>query len=304
MEMRQLRYFQAVAEELHFGRAAERMHIAQPPFSQQIRKLEEGLGVRLLNRTSRKVELTPEGERFLGAVQEILNQVEGAVHAVRAMARGEEGRLRIAFVGPASESMFPEALRDFRKENPKIHLTLRELGTENQLEALRNGNIDFGMVRRFNHSLTGFRHELFSRDNYVLALPEGHRLAEMKSVPLKCLQGEPLVFFPRHYQPELYDTLISLLCRAGVTPNIVQEAVTKQTTSALVAAGLGLAFLHGAMRKVQRAGVVYRPIEGEFPLIDLEVVWRPEAEGPVMQRFLAVLRRYAGSRSSARDWPL
>ncbi|MGE4293073.1 MAG: LysR family transcriptional regulator [Desulfovibrio sp.] len=291
MELRQLRYFQAVAEELHFGRAADRVHIAQPPLSQQIKRLEEELGVELLRRSSRKVELTPEGARFLESAREILERVEGAVHAVRAMARGEAGRLRVGFVGPASDSLFPEAVRDYRAENPGVQLVLLEMGTTDQLEALRRGEIDLGVIRLFHQNLRGFQHEPFAREPYVLALPESHPLTALDEIPLASLEGVPLILFPRRFQPALYDTIMARLRQAGVTPYVVQRAITKQTKSALVASGLGAAFLHASSRKAPRAGVAYRPLAGEFPLMELEMVWRPESATEVLRRFVDTLRR-------------
>lgn len=294
MELRQLRYFQAVAEELHFGRAAERVHIAQPPLSQQIRRLEEELGVTLLRRSSRRVELTPEGDRFLESVREILERVEGAVHAVRAVARGEEGRLRVGFVGPASDSLFPEAVRAFREACPRVHLTLRELGTLDQLEALRHGELDVGLIRLFRTNLRGFEHAPFAREPYVLALPEGHALAALEAVPLAALDGVPLIFFPRRSQPALHDTILARLRRCGAVPNIVQQAQTKQTTSALVASGLGVGFLHRSSCRSLRAGVALRPLVGDLPPVELETVWRPEAAGAVLRRFTATLEEHGG----------
>jgi DNA-binding transcriptional LysR family regulator len=299
MELRQLRYFQAVAEELHFGRAAERVHIAQPPLSQQIKRLEEELGVSLLRRSSRKVELTPEGTRFLDSVRDILERVEGAAHAVRALARGEEGRLRVGFVGAASDTPFPDAVRDYREKYPAVHLVLRDMCTLRQLEELRRGEIDVGLIRLFGQNLRGYRHETLLRDSYVLAMPRSHPLARLESIPLAALDGVPLVLYPRSSQPALYDTFMARLGEQGVRPVIAQTATTKQTMSALVAAGMGIAFLHGSAARMPHPGVEYRPLVGTFPDVELVMVWRPENDTVLVERFLEALRRRVHSEAAS-----
>lgn len=294
MELRQLRYFVAVAEELHFGRAAERCHISQPPLSQQIKALEEEVGATLLMRTSRRVELTREGAVFLERARDILSRVGEAAEHVGAMARGEVGRLKVRFVGPASQTDFPLALRSFREENPNIGLELREMPTYGQLEVVRAGEIDVGIIRSYYHDLTGLDWRVFSHEPYVLALPGDHPLARRESVELAMCDGIPYVDFPRHYQPRLHDDIEAAFLQAGVQPKPVQEASTKLSTIALVAAGMGAALVPRSMRRLKHDGVVYRPFEPEYalPPVQLRLIWRKGDASPLLARFLDVFARF------------
>ncbi|MGE4299507.1 MAG: LysR substrate-binding domain-containing protein [Desulfovibrionaceae bacterium] len=290
MDKRHLRYFVAVAEELHFGRAAVRLHMSQPPLSQQIRQMEEELGCVLFDRTSRKVALTPEGAYLLDEARAILARLDMVEETLRAMGRGEAGRLAMGFVAPSTESLLPEAIKAFRQANPRITLSLHELSTTAQLDAVRTGSLDVGFIRLFGHDMTGLRSELFWCEPYVLAIPAGHRLAlEQGPVALAELAGEPLITFPRHLQPALHDTLGACFARAGVTPMVVQEAITKLTTGALVAAGMGLSLLPASSARLRRAGVAYRPVRDELPLIEIMAVWRADRETPILRLFLKAL---------------
>ena len=292
MELRHLRYFLAVAEELHFGRAAKRLHIAQPPLSQQIRQLEEELGARLFERTNRRVSLTEAGAAFLVDARDILARTDAATRMVGRLARGEQGRLRVGFVGPATESPLPEAIRDFRAEHPGVVLELRELGTMHQLEELRAGSLDVGFIRIYNHDLNGLEAERFLKEPYILALPEGHRLAACERIRLSELGGERWILTPRHYQPKLHAALMARFAEAGFTPDIAQEAITKQTTNALVAAGIGITIFPASMRKVRRDGVVYRELEGRLPWVQIFTVWDPAMSSPARELFLETVRRH------------
>lgn len=292
MELRHLKYFIAVAEELHFGKAAKRLHIAQPPLSQQIRQLEEELGTRLFERTSRKVLLTPEGDLFLDEARKLLAGLDRAVERVQGMAHGEEGRLAVAFVGPVAQSLLPEAIRDFRERNPGIRLDLTSASTRDQFRMLRTGRIDVAFMRLFGHDTTGCNTRLFLREPYMLAVPEGHRFTDMRSVPVAELEEEPLILYPRHLQPQLFDATIAAFQEAGISPSIVQEANTEQTSLALVAAGLGSALVASSSRKNRRAGVVFVPLEGDLPAWEITMVWDESAESPILDRFFEVIEAY------------
>ncbi|MBU1248178.1 MAG: LysR family transcriptional regulator [Proteobacteria bacterium] len=297
MELRQLKYFVAVAEELHFSRAAKRCHISQPPLSQQIKGLEEELGVTLLLRTNRRVELTVEGREFLGRARDILAQVDASVEQVRAMARGEEGRLRVGFIGPASLSRLPRAIRQFREENPRISLDFSALVTSEQLSMLQNDELDVAFVRLFGHEIFGLRTLLFLREPYEVALPEGHPLTELARVPLISLLGVPMIFNQRIAQPALYASLIGCFHKAGFAPRIVQEVNTEQSTVALVATGLGAALVPASSASDHRSGVICRPVDGDLPDWEITAVWKGRRESPLLTRFLDMVMRY-------RDVPL
>ncbi|WP_147822517.1 LysR substrate-binding domain-containing protein [Salidesulfovibrio onnuriiensis] len=292
MELRHLKYFVAVAEELHFGRAARRLHIAQPPLSQQIRQLEDELGIRLLERTSRKVGLTSEGELFLDEARKVLAGLDRAVERVRNMAHGGEGNLSIGFLGPAALSVLPEAIREFREQNPGIRLDLTSASTRDQLRMLRSGRIDVAFMRLFGHDASEFRTRLFVSDTYMLAVPEGHRFSALESVPLSELRDEPLILYPRHLEPQLFDATIACFHQAGFSPNIVQEANTEQTSMALVAAGLGCALVARFSRKSRLRGVSFVPVVGELPSWEITMGWSEAAEGPILDRFFEVIERY------------
>ncbi len=287
MELRHLRYFVAVAEELHFGRAAARLHLAQPPLSRQIRDLEEEVGARLLARTSRSVALTPAGEAFLGQARAALERAARAVDEARAAAAGTAGRLALGFVNPAMDGFLSSAVAAFRKENPGVSLSLRELPSAAQLEELAAGRLHAGFIRLAGQDLRGLRHAVVRRERYVAALPAGHRLARKQRVPLADLAAEPLILYPRATQPLLHDAMLAALRATGCEPRVAQEAVSKHTTLSLVAARLGLALTPEASRAWQRRGVVLREVDGDLPGIELAAVW-PEPAPPALERLLAL----------------
>ncbi|MEZ7198430.1 LysR substrate-binding domain-containing protein [Pseudodesulfovibrio karagichevae] len=292
MELRQITYFIAVAEELHFGRAAERCHIAQPPLSQQIKRLEEELGVTLLERTSRRVVLTPEGKEFLKRCKDVRDRLNEAVICIQDMAKGLEGQLRVGFIGPASLSKLPQAIRSFRERNPNIRLDFSAQSTTEQLPLLRGDRLDIAFVRLFGHDTSGLNSLLFLREPYVLAVPEGHRFVARDSLDLKELDGEPLVFFQPMNQPALYRSLIGAFHKAGFMPNIVQEANTEQSIIALVSTGMGCALVPASSVAVNRGGVVFRPLTGDLPQWEITALWKKKNQSVILQKFLDVAREF------------
>ncbi len=292
MELRQLKYFIAVAEELHFGRAAERVHISQPPLSMQIRNLETELGVQLLRRTSRSVELTEAGAFFLQEANSLVQRLDEAVSKARRIERGEAGTLSIGFVGPAMDVSLPDAIREFRSEHPGVCLDLFEMVTREQFEALASGDIQIGFMRLYGQGLRGFAAELVVREPYVLALPAGHRLDGAERVGLDELKGEPLVFFPRGLHPELYDAMFACFKEAGFSPNVVQEVKTKKTTLSLVAAGIGLAIVPESSATLTSKGIQYRPIMGNLPKVEIFAVREEKRATALMDKFMAVVRKH------------
>lgn len=274
MEIRQLRYFIAVAEELHFGRAAALVNICQPPLSQQIKNLEDELGARLFDRTKKSVSLTPMGTAFLSDARDILRKVEEAKNRVQRISSGQEGEILLGVVPSAMDTFLPEGIGEFCHERPRITLKLSEMGTLEILDALRASRIDMGILRLFEQDSRGFRCETIVREPYVLAVPQGHPLAQLRRIPLTALDGQPFVSFPRETHPRLYDRIMACLAAAGSTPRIVQEASTKRAAIAFVAARIGIALVPSSAGKQSLKGVAFRPLVGEMPVVEFSMVWR------------------------------
>lgn len=293
MELRHLRYFIAVGEELHFGNAAKRLHMAQPPLSRQIRQLEEELGVALLTRTSRTVALTPEGEAFLKEARGVLDGLEGAIAKVQAMARGEQGSLAIGFMGPAALSSLPEVLRVFQRENSGVQLRLTTAASRDQLAMLRTKRIDLGFVLADGHELDEYASQLFWREPYVLAVPAAHPFARSMRISIADLRDEPMIVYPRHLQPNLFDSLIASFQQAGFSPCIAQESNTAQSTVALVAAGLGCALVPQSTQRNLVEGVCFVEISEPLPPWEITMVWNGEEQGPLLDRFLETVSHYS-----------
>ncbi len=293
-ELWQLRYFLAVAERLHFGRAAAALHISQPPLSRAIRALEQRLGVVLFTRNRRRVELTPEGTRLLGEARRMLGQLERTVQEVRGMARGEEGRLRIGFVSLADYGVLPGLLKAFKSARPGIALALREMLSPEQAAALAAGELDFGLLLPPVSDAEPLEHLVVQRERFVAALPSSHRLAAGKGkLGVSALAGEPFVMVPRDIAPGLYDIVTGLAARAGISFNVAQEAIQMQTVVSLVSSGLGVAIVPGSIANLGRRGVVYREIADRHPRLDLWLAWPRAGLGTAARDFLALARRRA-----------
>lgn len=274
MELRHLRYFLAVAEELHFGRAAARLHLAQPPLSQQIRALEEEIGARLLERTSRRVCLTPAGAAFLERAREVLRQAEEASRLARRIHAGEGGELAVGFMNPVMDAVLCRALAAFRASRPGVALRLRELPTPAQCDELRAGRLDVGFIRlAAGLDLNGLDIRTVLREPYVLALPEGHRLEALAVVPLAEIAAEPLILFPRQAMPALYDAMLATLRVRGGEPSISQEVGGKHAALSLVAAGFGLCLVPASARDWARRGVALREVEPGLPEVEMAAAW-------------------------------
>lgn len=291
MELRLLRYFIAVAEELHFTRAAERLHMAQPPLSQQIRQLEEELGVALLARTRRRVELTEPGRQFLADARRILAEVDQAVHRARRAARGEVGELTLGMVTSAAlEDTLPRLLRAYRQRYPSVAITLRELSTGEQLAALREGRIDLGFLRPPVHE-PGIVLTTLVREPLVAVLPAAHPLARRRRIPLKALAAEPFIMIPRQHGLGILDLVTGACLQAGFTPRIAQEARELQTVVGLVAAGFGISLMPGTVRKLRHSDVAYVPLLPPGIFIEIAAAHRAGEVPPLLAAFLGVLHQ-------------
>lgn len=298
MEIRQLRYFIAVAEELHFGRAAARVNICQPPLSQQIKSLEDELGARLFDRTRKSVSLTPAGTAFLSDAREILRSVEEAKNRVQRIASGQEGEIFLGVVPSAMDTFLPEAIGEFCLERPRITLKLSEMGTLELLDALHASRIDMGVMRLFEQDSRGLHREAIVREPYVLAIPRGHPLAKHRRIPLAALDGEPFVSFPRETHPRLYDRIMACLASAGSTPRIAQEASTKRAAIAFVAARVGVALVPSSAGKRSLKGVVFRPLAGDLPVVEFSMVWREQDEAAALKDLMKAIKRLSKVRHS------
>lgn len=290
MELRHLKYFIVVAEELHFSRAAERLRISQPPLSQQIRGLEDELGVKLFERTKRQVHLTEAGKAFLERSYTVLAQLEQAIEATQRIGRGEVGQLAIAFVGSATYTMLPDILGGFREQFPAVDLQLHELTTAQQIQALHHKQVDVGIVRSAIVE-PGLSVERILQESLVLALPEKHLLAVQTKVSLATLKDELFILFPAKMGPVFYEQIIRFCQQAGFYPKVAQEAVQMQTIISLVAAGLGIALVPACLQNVHRNGVIYRPLQEQTPKTGLYLSWRQHDSSPVLSAFLSSVRK-------------
>lgn len=291
-ELRQLRYFVAVAEEMHFGRAARRLHMTQPPLSQAIQALEAQLGTPLFFRTRRSVALTAAGQTLLPEVQRLLQQIDGLASLAQSAAAGESGRLSVAFVPMADYSVLPQALREFRTALPSVHLDLQEATTDIQLDLLASGRIDVGFL------LPPLPEKLKAEVDYlpltseplVLALPEGIATARTK-MSLKRCADLPLIIFPRRMSPTFHDQILGCLREAGLSPRIGQEAIQMQTIVSLVSAGMGFALVPQSVSNMKRPGVEYRALLETSPWVEIGLAWRRDNPSPVLAAFLELMRK-------------
>jgi DNA-binding transcriptional LysR family regulator len=302
VELRHLRYFVAVGEELHFGRAAARLHIAQPPLSQQIRQLEGELGFQLLVRAHRRVRLTEAGAAFLAEARAILERVDRAAADAGRLARGETGSLAIGFIASTTWWLVPALLHELRRRQPGVDLTLAELSTDEQLAALRAGDIQLGLGRPPAND-PAIAAEPLLDEPLALALPSGHHLARLRSVPLRALADEPFVLFPRRPRPGWADRVLDACREAGFLPHVAQEVLELSTALALVAAGVGVTLVPGSVQALRPRGLLYRPLAPPAPTTRLLALYRREDAPPTVARFVelarAVLARDGASASGA-----
>jgi len=289
MELRHLRYFVAVGEEQHYGRAAERLHVAQPALSRQIQDLEQEIGVRLFDRLPRGVRLSAAGGSFLDDARRILQQVNEAAMRAGRVARGQSGTLRVGFTESASwHGVVPDSLRHFRAMQPEAELQLYPSASLEQMDAVRSGRLDTGFVFSMPKSDSDLDQLLVAVHNLVLAAPKGHPLTKIRKLRLRQLNDMPFVWFPRRQSPGYYDRLMQTCFRGGLkTPNIVQEAVDQATMLSLVSCRLGVAFVSEPTRWRRPAGVVLLPVEDLNLPLPLSLIWRKDNASPLLARFLA-----------------
>jgi DNA-binding transcriptional LysR family regulator len=288
MNFQRLRYFVVVAEELNFSRAAERLHMAQPPLSYQIKRLEEELGAQLFHRTKRSVRLTDAGRLLLVEARGLLVHAEQTASVVHRVGQGEVGRLSVGFVPSAANQILPPLLRTFGERFPSVELLLREVDPDRLLGSLGDGRVDVGFLY-LPFEADSLDSRPVSREPFVAALPDTHPLADEPRVTLEALAEEPFVLTPRYQEAGLRDKIVAHCRRAGFEPRVVQEAWLMQTTVSLVAGGIGVTLVPASLQNLQRTGVVYKQIEGMSPEIELGVVWPRDAPSAVLRAFLGVV---------------
>lgn len=292
MELRALRYFVTLAEELHFGRAAKRLGMTQPPLSLAIAGLERELGVRLLERTRRKVALTHAGATFLEEARATLARASQAVELAQRAQRGEVGRLAVGYLAATAYTLLPLVLRDFMRSFPGVRLDLRELTLPQQIAALVKGDIEVGLLRP-PVGEAELAAETILAEPFVLALPARHALTALRRVPARRLAGEPFIMFPRQPGLVFHDLVMGFCLRNGFTPRVAQEANQTHTVVGLVSAGIGVALVPASTGRIGLAGVAYRPLRERTPESRTAVAWRRDNASPVLAAFRDVARRVA-----------
>jgi DNA-binding transcriptional LysR family regulator len=299
MELRQLRYFVTVAEELHFGRAANHLQMTQPALSKQIAGLEKELGVELLVRTKLTVQLTSAGRVFLERAKQLLLDTETAIQLKKRTARGEEGQLAIGFTETATHTVLPTLVRKFRLGYPNVELTMLALSTEAQVAALNDGQIDLAFLHPPIDQRGLILHPLFE-EAFVAVLPPQHPLLQYPEIPIAALASESFLIHPRSEGPILYDGFVQVCQQAGFQPRIVTESISLQTRVCLVAAGMGITFVSESLQFLIGKNVVCRPV-ADCPLhLKFAAAWRKNAVPPTLQAFLTIVR----DRPVKKDCPL
>ncbi|MFJ4824730.1 LysR family transcriptional regulator [Streptomyces bacillaris] len=301
MELRHLNAFLAVAEELHFGRAAKRLQMAQPPLSQQIRQLERELGVQLFHRNTRSVRLTSAGESFLDPVRTVLDDLDTAVRAARSAGKGEYGRVTIGFAGASSHETLPRLTRAVRAAHPGLELVMTgQTYANTALSRVADGSLDLGFVR-LPVTRPGVAHRVIDQEELICALPSDHPLARRVSVPLDVLAGEPFVSFPANSGSTVRDAMTEACESAGFTPRVVQEAPDSYTILALVAAGVGVTLTVTSVQHIQQNGLVYRRIAGPPIRLSAALAWRPDNPSAALRAVLAVAEEALPTPAHHRD---
>ena len=299
LELRHLRYFVAVAEELHFGRAALRLHLAQPPLSQQIRKLEEILGYPLFLRTSRAVKLTSAGEVFLERAKRTLRNVQEDMDEARSVGRGEEGFLRVGFIGSAMLTALPAMLGRYRRLYPKVNLQLHESYTSLVIQKLVKGELDAGFLRDAGQT-AGLEIEALFSEPFIAVLPKKHPLARHKTISAKDLRDEPFVFFSPSAGTLAYEKPVSLCEEHGFRPRVVQEAPQWLTIMRLVGAGLGVTIAPACVKQIAAPNVACLSLSRATVESDIELAYRTGEDRAVVEAIASVARQSFPQRRRSR----
>jgi DNA-binding transcriptional LysR family regulator len=292
MELRHLRYVVTLAETLHFGRAAERLHLSQPPLSLQIRQLEEELRIKLFNRTKRQVQLTEAGRMFVQEARVILAQAAHAANLASRVNQGEVGQLTIGVAGPADAPIFVQILRAFATRHPRVRIVLRNMSSLDQTQAISEGRLHVGFVA-LPIDDAGLATETVMRQPIMIALPHDHPLAKRQRVPLQALAGEPQIMFARSNGPRFFDAVLAACREAGFSMNIAHEVDNLYTACALVAAGLGVCLVPaGVQDSHSTSSVVVRPVTPALPHIETHIAlaYKPQSASDLVPLFVDIVR--------------
>lgn len=301
MELRHLRYFVAVAEEVSFSRAAQRLRIAQPALSNQVKKLEQELGIRLFDRVGRGVRLTEAGRLLLEETRRMFAQLEQTVRMVREAGHGEVGRLSLGFIPAASNDILPEILREFRHRFPRVELFLHEMMPDQAVQRLHDRRLDVSLVFLPCEDET-VRCKTISREPLVVALPETHPLASEPGLMMRTLADEPFILPARYSTPSLYGKVVDICRQAGFSPKAVQKEVgLMQTIVGLVAGGIGVALVPASLQNLNRKGVVYREVQDLGLTVEMGVTWRRDDASPVLTSFLGVVDEVSRKRMAEQQ---
>jgi DNA-binding transcriptional LysR family regulator len=299
VELRFLRYFVAVAEELSFTRAAARLNMAQPPLSQQIRRLEARLGVTLFRRTKRRVELTEAGRAFLRQSYQAIQSVEQGIVLAQRADRGEVGRLAIGILVYVSYTLIPPILREFRAKYPEVHVELRFLTNALQIAALQSGQVDVCFVRPPIDD-PDVSSKLISRERFILAMPATHPLASKTAVSIKQLKNDPFIMYVRELGPTFYSSLLQFCAKAGFSPKIALEVSQINAAVGLVGSGIGVALVPQSMNQLHFENVVYRPIVERAPNVDVLLAWQVGQPSRLVKSFIDIATQ-CGKASARRS---
>jgi DNA-binding transcriptional LysR family regulator len=293
IELRHLRYFIAVAEELNFGRAAQKLQITQPSLSRQIQKLEQELAVKLFERLPSQIQLTQAGELFLIEAQQILAKVQQGIKVAQRASRGEIGQLKIGFQGSAVYDLIPNSIRAFRESFPNVDAIVQQMVTSEQISAIENNQLDLGfVVPPINHGKLIV--ETIFQEPVIVVLPENHPLAVKTEITITDLGDEPLILASRDRSCGLFEEIFNLYYQAGLRPNVIYAAREMQVMLGFVAAGMGISLLPTYVQNLQRLGVVYRSLKPHAPIVKLAIAYKNNNQ-PTLQAFLEIVKRQSFS---------
>jgi DNA-binding transcriptional LysR family regulator len=302
MEFRQLRHFLALAEETHFGRAADRLCISQPALSASVLRLEEDLGIRLFERDSKSVRITRAGELMLASAREMLNHADRAKSFARSLSTGRMGRLDVGFSGPVLNRGLESVVKECRKNFPEVEIVMHEITSQKQPELLRTGRLDAGFVI-FPMPPAGLEHVELLQDRFVACLPMDHPLATRSSIDVAELRDEPFVVPARDYAPGTYDQLLGLCTMAGFHPRVAFESAHTLSSVSLVARGLGVALVLESAATFGLGGAAFIPLEQKQPLRFGYFVWSSSRQAPGLQALIEIVRGFAAGRSNQQPPP-
>lgn len=295
IELRHLRYFLAVAESLHFSKAAQQLGMAQPPLSQQIRNLERMLGYPLFDRTTRGVRLTKVGQYFRERAVNTIAKMQGDVEMARRLGRGQEGVLTVGFSGSVMLTTLPKAIERYRRMHPKVELRLRELVTAEQMPSLLDGALDLGFLRD-GEPCDGLSIESILRERFIAVLPVRHKLAGSATIHPRDLRNEPFVLFARKMGPLAFDRTLACCEAEGFRPIVVQEAPQWPTVVRLVAAGSGISLVPACVASFAMPGVVYKKLQSRL-WTSIDIAFKPDLDNPALAAFLSIVRKEFSKKS-------